>query len=77
MIVEEVDVKSLSPFLLTDTSVRQIEKNINLGPVSYDFVIVKKELPVPFHGWWHVAIVHQTQLCSKISCIPKVMQHTS
>lgn len=37
MIVEEVDVKSSSPFPLTDTSVRQIEKSINLGPVSYDF----------------------------------------
>jgi hypothetical protein len=34
MIVGEIDGKSSSPFPLTDTSVRQIEKNINLGPVS-------------------------------------------
>lgn len=37
MIVEEVDVKSSNPFALTDTSVRQIEKSINVGPVPCDF----------------------------------------
>lgn len=71
------DIKSSSPFPLIDISLRQIEKNINLGPVSYDFVTVKEKLPVPFHGWQHVAIAHQIQLCSKITYISKVIQHTS
>lgn len=76
MIAGEIDVKPSSLFPLTDISVRQIEKNINLGPVSWDFVTIKEQLHAPIHGWWYAATAPQSQLCSKIAYISKVMLRT-